>query len=196
MDRRMALRQLTAAGVGITLLQACSFGEERFPMALNNLNVTVDQEELLAVIVETIIPEGEVPGARSLEADKFVWVMADDCLEASQQERFMKGLKGFDELVKALGGKSFESIPEPERATMLATVDESEFSGVPVDEEGNAAFSPEDVKFFLGQVKWWTITGYMQSRYIMTEEMPYALVPGSFSGCKTIEPIQPVNINA
>ncbi len=187
---------MAAAGAGITLLQACSLGEERVPIALNNLNVTTGEEDLLADIVGAIIPEGELPGARSLEADKFVWVMADDCLGPDDQDKFMKGLRGFDHLVTALGDRSFGKIEEKDRPVMLAQIAEVEITDIPSDAEGNLLFSPEEVRYFLGQAKWWTITGYMQSRYIMTEQMPYSLVPGSFSGCLSIDPGKPVNINA
>lgn len=187
---------MAVTGIGITMLQACKFGEERLPIALNNLEVTVEQEDLLKQIVGAIIPEGEVPGALSLEADKFVWVMADDCLLPNDQDRFMLGISGFRDYVSQLGETPFEDMQENERSLMLGKVMETEVTDIPEGSDGKPLFGPEHVKFFLGLTKQWTITGYMQSQYIMTEKMPYSLVPGSYSGCLTIDPNEPVNVNA
>lgn len=196
MDRRTALKSMVAAGAGITILQACNLGEERVPIALNNLKVTTGEEDLLRNITGAIIPEGEIPGAVSLEADKFVWVMTDDCMTPEDQERFMRGLRGFDPFMEALTEKKFEDIPAEERSLRLTELMESELAEPPVDDEGRPVFSPDDVKFFVARTKGWTVQGYMQSEYMMTEKMPYALVPGSFRGCMDIDPSEPVNINA
>ncbi len=199
MDRRTALKQLTAAGVGITMLQACNFGEERVPIAFNNLNVSVPQEDRLKAIVDAIIPGGEeggIPGALALEADKFVWVMADDCLSADDQDSFMNGISGFDAMVRETSGAEFDEMSPEDRATALAGLMSSEIVDVPKDGEGIDLFSPDDVKKFVGITKGWTMQGYMQSEHIMTEEMPYQLVPQFFHGCVEIDPSKKININA
>lgn len=195
MDRRTALKQLAVTGAGITMLQACNFGEERLPIALNNLQVTVSQEDLLKSIVTAIIPEGELPGALSLEADKFVWVMADDCMSSEDQQTFMNGVKGFDSMVRVLTEREFSEIPEEERADTLQKVMDAEGLDIPVDGDGNPSFVADDVKRFLGRTKQWTISGYMQSEYIMTEIMPYDLVPTKFQGCIDVDTTKRVNIN-
>ncbi len=186
---------MAVAGAGITMLQACNFGEERLPIALNNLQVTLPQEDLLKQVVSAIIPEGELPGALSLEADKFVWVMADDCMSQEDQSIFMNGIKGFNPFVRALTEKEFSDIPEEERPGVLQRVMDAEITDVPEDGDGNPRFVVDDVKRFLGRTKQWTMTGYMQSEYIMSEIMPYSLVPTFFKGCVDVDPSKRVNIN-
>ena len=51
-----------------------------------------------------------------------------------------------------------------------------------------------DIQYFLNTTKRYTVQGFLQSQYVMTELMPYALVPGSHSFCETIDPTKRVNI--
>lgn len=195
MKRRQALINLTLAGAGITLLKACNFGEERVPIALDNLKVTTDQEDLLKRIAGVIIPEGEFPGAISLEADKYVWVMADDCLPEEEQQRFMNGLRGFTSAADVVTGKSFEDLEGEEAASALQEIMTADPQQINLPDEAENGANFEDVKYFLGRTKQWTLFGYMQSEYIMKEVMPYALVPGFYHGCVNIDPNKRVNIN-
>src|SRR5690606_41927465 len=54
-------------------------------IALNHLQVNGEEEDLLALIAETIIPETDTPGARTVGAHHFTLVMVDDCLPKDQQ---------------------------------------------------------------------------------------------------------------
>jgi len=195
MDRRTALRNIALTTGSITLLARCGFGEERLPIALNNLNVSVEQEDLLKEIVGVIIPETDIPGAASLEVHNFVWVMADDCMEKADQNRFMKGLSQFNTLLKHDRDTDFESTEAPEKAGLLEYVMNLDDSyEVPVDGEGNPEFDPESVKYALSRIKGFTIQGFMQSKYVMENEMPYRLVPGPAKGCVDVDPEKRVNI--
>ncbi len=195
MDRRTALRNIALTTGGITLLARCGFGEERVPIALNNLNVTVEQEDLLREIAGVIIPETEIPGAETLEVHNFIWVMADDCMEKEDQERFMKGLSHFNPLLSHDRDTDFTSIEPADRAGVLTYIMELDESyEVPADEEGNPEFDPEAVKYALGRIKGFTIQGFMQSQYVMENEMPYRIVPGPAKGCVDVDPEKRVNI--
>ena len=195
MDRRTALRNMAMATGGITLLARCGFGEDRLPRALNNLNVTIEDEDLLKSIVSAILPETELPGAASLQIQDFVWVMADDCMEKPEQDMFMKGIRDFNLLLKHDRDTEFGKIKPEEQAAVLQYISElDEAYAVPADDEGNPEFDLPSVKYFLGRVKGFTIQGFMQSEYIMTEVMPYLLVPGQAKGCVDVDPSKRVNI--
>ncbi len=66
MDRRKALVNLGILTGGMVLLPSCEFSKEKISFALNNLQVTESQESLLKDIVSFLIPEGDLPGAGSL----------------------------------------------------------------------------------------------------------------------------------
>jgi hypothetical protein len=164
MDRRKALKQLSLLSGGLILLPSCDFSKEEITRAMNNLEVTPTQESLLSDLVDFIIPETNIPGGQSLELDKFVWVMVDDCLPKKQQEVFLKGLSTFEKV-------GFSSIKTETPAT------------------GEVLYLIETTKSF-------ATLGFMQSEFVMTELMPYALVPGKPPVCRTIDPNDQININA
>ncbi|MCA6074827.1 gluconate 2-dehydrogenase subunit 3 family protein [Fulvivirga sedimenti] len=196
MDRRTAIRNIALATGSVTLLTRCGFGEERLPIALNNLKVSVEQEDLLKEIVSVIIPQTDLPGAESLEVHNFVWVMADDCMDVKDQDRFMNGIGGVNKLLKHTRGQSFSEIEPAVRSEVLTEIVSFPADyAVPEDREGNPEFNLADIQYFVGQTKRFTIEGFMDSEYIMTEVMPYKLVPGPASGCLKVDPAKRININ-
>jgi hypothetical protein len=114
----------------------------------------------------------------------FVWVMIDDCSTKETQESFLNGLAQFDMKVLELSKKYFVNLKENDRANMLKNLIKS-----------RQAHS--DIQNFLNTTKRIAISGYMNSEYIMTQQMPYKLVPGagSYVPCKTINPTEKININ-
>lgn len=187
MDRRKALINLGILTGGITLFPSCNFSKEKVSIALHNLEVTEHQAALVKEIVSVLIPEGELPGAISLRVDEFVWVMVDELLDSTQQQYFLKGLNSFDDEAKFISGKSFDSIDSNKRAVVLKDlVTGSKESG----SDRNKAVST-----FIDNLKAMTIFGYMNSEFIMTEVMPYSLVPGKYGTCETIDTTKSININ-
>jgi len=187
MDRRKALRNLGILTGGMVLLPSCDFSKEKISFALNNLQVTETQESLLKDIVSTLIPEGDLPGAGSLQVHDFVWVMVDDCMDKETQAVYLRGLNEFDSHVKKITQKTFVSNNNEERELVLKSIAED-----PTDESAKVN---TDVKTFFNTTKQLTIFGYMRSEYIMTEVMPYTLIPGSYGPCETIDNTKRLNVN-
>lgn len=188
MDRRKALRNLGILTSGMVLLPSCDFSEEKISLVLNKLSITASQEELMKELVATILPEGEIPGARTLLVHDFVWVMVDDCLEMTIQESYLKGLSNFEADFKELEGKSFLSSTQEDRVNALASI---------VSSKENASEKINtDLISFIEITKRFAVLGYMQSEYMMTEVMPYPLIPGTFGTCETIDNDKRININA
>ena len=177
MNRRAALKQAALIAGGIAWLPSCNFGPERVAVALNNLQIDLDHQDLLARVAETIIPSGEVPGAEKLDLYRFVLVMVDDCLPPEDQQAFVSGLQKIVPFVEEHFGTSFpekEQSKNEEVLAQLMALDESKSETMP---------GLEDVQSFLGLTKGYTIQGFMNSKYIMTEKFPYKLVPGEFQAC-------------
>jgi hypothetical protein len=191
MNRRKALKNLGLITGGILLLPSCNFSDEKVSIILNKLQITVKEEKLLQEIVATIIPEGEIPGARSLEVPNFVWVMIDDMLSNKKQKSFMNGLKMFDPMVKEQKKSSFIDLSENDRLSILKDILEG---NIKEDKPENKK-DMKDIRNFIKAAKYYATWGYTQSEYIMTEIMPYQLVPGIYGSCETIETNKRVNIN-
>ena len=55
---------------------------------------------------------------------------------------------------------------------------------------------PKEVSYFIETTKSFVTQGFMQSEFVMTEVMPYALVPGKPPVCMEIDPNGQINIYA
>ena len=191
MNRRKALKNIGLITGGIFLLPSCDFSNEKVSIILNKLQITVEEETILKEIVASIIPEGEIPGARSLKVHNFVWVMIDDILPEKKQRSLMNGLKLFDNKVKEVNENSFIDLSENDRLAVLNDI----LDGNIKEDKPENKKDLKDIRNFVKAAKYYTTWGYMQSEYIMTEIMPYQLIPGSYGSCETIETNKRVNIN-
>lgn len=182
MDRRSAIKRLSILGGGILLVPSCRFSSERVSVALDNLNITSRQEQLLADIAETMIPATDTPGAESLNVHHFVLVMIDDCRDRSDQQLFMEGMERIDPIANQYFGTSFSRSAPTQRGQLLSGVleENEEFKDRIGDEFGR-------FREFLLLVKRYTVQGYLESQYVMTEIFPYVMAPGYFDGCAPVE---------
>ena len=191
MNRRIALKQLGILTGGMVLLPSCNFSQEKISLAHNKLQITVKQEVLLQDIVSAFIPEGEIPGARSLEVYNFVWVMVGDCMEKERQISFLRGLNLFDAAVEEIEGEPFSELNEKKQISVLRQLVEIDV----LKEKDAPGKNTEDIQNFINTSKYYTVWGFMQSKYIMTEIMPYQLVPGTYGNCETIDKNKRINVN-
>ena len=182
MDRRSALKQMAIAAGGMALLPSCNFGPERVAVALDNLQLDLNQQDLLARICEIMIPSSEdSPGAESLDLYRFVLVMVDDCHASEEQNIFANGLKQVEALASEQLDKSFSRDDQAANEVLLGELMNLE--------EVSEAVQPtlQDVQAFLALTKRYTVQGYMSSEYVMTEKFPYKLVPGPYQACVSTE---------
>ena len=186
MDRRKALKHIGLLSGGMVLLPSCDLSKENVSRVMNKLKVTESQEALLAELVDTIIPESEIPGAKSLKVADFVWVMVDDCLDESIQEPFLSGLDQFKSRFREINGTGFDNASQDDRAMGLKTLLNQPSSTDPDD----------PVAAMIEIAKSFTILGFNKSEYIMTEVMPYTLIPGKNPECRNLDPNEKINTNA
>lgn len=184
MNRRVALKNLGILTGGIVLLPSCDFSQEKVAFTLNAFQVTDEQVKLVQAIVDTLLPKGEIPGALELQVDAFVWVMLKDCIPEKGQNEFLSGLKKLEENSKKNTGYFFHELKASEKEIYLRKV---------LDETSK---ENDEERRFLNITKNMTILGFMQSEYILTKEMPYTLIPGSYGLCETIDNSKRVNVNA
>ncbi len=192
MNRRNAIKNLGLFTGGMIFLPSCNFSDEKVSIVLNKLQITIEQEKLVETMISTLIPEGDIPGAKSLKVSNFVWVMVDDCLETKKQNSFINGINLFDSKVKNNHNKTFDKLSTDERELVL-----NEMLALNANSDNKTgAEEIRDIKNFIDTSKYYTIWGYKQSEYMMTEIMPYKLVPGSYGLCETIDKTKKINVNA
>ena len=169
MERRLVIKQILIMAGGLALLPSCLRDAGKSSVLLKNLDISLDQENLLAEIAETIIPKTSTPGAKELNIHLFVLKMLDDCYEPEEQERFVKGLEALKDKTQDLYGKSFMDLTVPERQELLVAIEN--------DKEASA-----ELASFYKIMKGKTIQGYLNSQYVMTNLIKWELVPGRYNG--------------
>ncbi|SMO73409.1 Gluconate 2-dehydrogenase subunit 3 [Fodinibius sediminis] len=169
-------------GGGLLLAPSCTVSEERVSIALNNLNVTGRQEQLLSEVTETFIPTTDTPGAQALNIHHFVLVMVDDCRNEQDQKAFVGGLDQIEQAAKDRYEASFSSCTASQKEEVIAGLmgDQSEMQSATDN-------TYQQARQCLSMTKRYTIQGFLQSEYVMTNELPYQLVPGHFNGCVPLE---------
>lgn len=153
MKRRTAIKQLFILAGGIVIATSCTGDRQKSSIALSKVDFSKEDEELLADLVEAIIPETDSSGAKSLNLHLFVMKMVDDCHSPKDQKSFLEGLK----MAKELKGKAVSEI-------------QTYFSTLPKEDT------------FFAILKNRTIMGYQNSEYVMKNKVIYELVPGRYDG--------------
>ena len=176
MKRRTVFKHLAAATAAAWILPSCVSDPKKVSVALNHLKVTGDEEELLGNIADVMIPGTETPGARGVQAHLFALIMVDDCLAREEQEKYLKGMRSFPDVVRTLTGKSFSAASPAERLQILSAIEEHQ------DELS------EETKTFYGRTRSYIVQGYLSSKHFLTEVKPYELVPGpDYKGCIPVD---------
>lgn len=183
MDRRVALKSLALLAGG-TAMASCGWRASETKLPLRNLSVTTDQETLLIDVMDTLIPKSEIPGAKELKVHQFVLKMVDDCYPKVTQERFQKGLDAFDKWAKDTSGKSFEKNSPEEKMILLSQLEQLKPAT-----DGEQGLPVRD--FYL-ITRSHTIQGFLSSEYIMTNVLPYTMIPGRFDGCIEIKDLSDI----
>ena len=158
------------------LLPSCLSDPKKVSIALSNLDISGDEEELLAAIAETMIPETDKPGAKTTSAHLFTLVMVDDCVDMETRNKYLKGMRTFDETCRNINGETFLRSTSEERLELLKAV------------EKDIENLDENTHTFYHTTRRYIIHGYISSSYYLTEVKPYQLVPGpNFKGCVPVE---------
>jgi len=95
--------------------------------------------------------------------------MVDDCTKKKDQEIFIKGMGEFDSVPKKMFNKTFAGCSKKEKEDVLKSF-----------EKKDNGYSKE-LQAFYQTVKGLTVFGYTESKYFMTKEIVYELVPGRYN---------------
>jgi hypothetical protein len=173
MNRRLAVRHLTLVAGAAALLPSClsqSHDEQPASYPLKHLALSAGQEHLLAEVCETLIPRTTTPGAKDLSLHLYVLKMLDDCTPPKDQQTFVTGLGQLDAAATKQLGQSFGASTAAQRTALLQRLDQQP-----------AQFAPALGAFYRA-VRQLAIDGYMGSKYFMTKQVVYELVPGRYDG--------------
>jgi hypothetical protein len=172
MNRRTAVRNLAFITGAAVVLPSCfheAQKEAKASIPLKHVEVTASQEKLLAEVCETIIPKTDTPGAKELGIPVYVLRMVDDCCEEKDQKAFMAGLKQLDKDAQKQYNQSFAACTPQQKLAMLQAIEQQKDATT-------------DLASFYKTAKRLTVSGYTKSKYFLTKEVVYELVPSRYNG--------------
>ncbi len=175
MRRRTVLKNLFLLTAGALVVPSCSYDTSEASIPLRNIKLSGEDEKRLAEVSETLIPKTAIPGAKDVYAHLFALRMIDDCYDKEQQQQFMDGLKGLDNLAKKKFDASFVKSTPAQREALLTEL-----------EGGKGGDQFYD---FYQMAKALTIQGYLQSKYVLTNITKYELVPGRYNGFAPVKTV-------
>ncbi len=171
MQRRTALKNVAATMGALVALPAWANGWNSQQIQKATL-LNPAEDNLLAEVVETIIPTTDTPGSKELGVHRFVEKMVADCYDSKAQESFKIGSAALDTMSQQIFKKPFVVGTPKQRIYIL---------------EGTELSDDPAKKTFFGMVKSLTIQGYMSSEYVMTNLTHYEMIPGRFHGCVPVK---------
>ncbi|UOE46761.1 gluconate 2-dehydrogenase subunit 3 family protein [Mucilaginibacter sp. SMC90] len=192
MDRRTVIKNLALIVGGAALLPACSQNKAKSKVALKNIDITADQEQLIGDVAETFIPKTTTQGAKDLQLHLFVLKMLDDCYKKEDQQAFITGMGHFTDQSQKIYSKTFNQLDTKTREVFLLDIEkegkaEEEAAKKNIQQKNTAPAAPPagkyspELKRFYSIVKRQTINGYTNSKYFMTNIVVYELVPGRYN---------------
>ena len=135
--------------------------------------LTPEQAKTIDAIAETILPETDTLGAKSLHLTEFIDLMLKDVFSGYEQLQFPKGLAKLEEECQFFTGSNFLNASPEEREKFLVL---HEKKGLEIQQETGE-------KPFISKVKELVLVGYFTSEYAITELMNYNPIPQKFEGC-------------
>lgn len=175
MNRREALEQtswiLKTAIFTPTILSVLQGCKEKEFNARNLLVLNKDQDALVKIIADTIIPKTQTPGASDVNVNQFFDLLLNDVFEKEVTQQFLEGLAQFDEDCRSKNGKNFIELSDTERFSYLDKL----------DREVMGKEYAETVPFYY-TFKHLTTLIYFSTEEGVKQNLNYIPIPGPYQG--------------
>jgi hypothetical protein len=132
-----------------------------------------DQGVLVTQVAEIIIPKTDTPGAKDVGVPGFIDQIVSECFPKEDQDKFLNGLKAFDDEAKKEYGDPFINLDAEQQSAFVKKVHDA---AVNTDENG----APRP---FILTLKELTMLGFFTSEPGATQVLQYSPVPGAYKGC-------------
>lgn len=208
-DRRKAL-QLFIGSIGalpslasLSLAQQTAFAEQ-LHTAFNTRNgayvpgaLGAHQFEVMARIVDLILPATGTPGAWEVGVHEFIDLLLAHSMLERERKALIEGLAAVDEKCRALHGSSFLELNDAQQIAVLQVLDASANTHRalrtygPAQAAAGAARPPpaSHAVQAVATLKQLTLHGYFNSEAVMRKILHTPVIPGRFEGCVPIQSI-------
>ncbi|MEO5979484.1 MAG: gluconate 2-dehydrogenase subunit 3 family protein [Chryseolinea sp.] len=180
MDRREALKR-TAWIMGGTLSAPAIAGILNGCKAKQTIDwkpafLSQDQAILVGQVVDIIIPKTDTPGAKEVGVPGFIDLMLKDVYSKEDSDRYIAGLKEFDDAAKKEMGDPFIELDATKQAEFVKKMHDA---AVTAEKETK----PAPKRPFILTTKELTMLGFFTSEPGASQVLQYQAVPGSYKGC-------------
>ncbi|MBK7873210.1 MAG: gluconate 2-dehydrogenase subunit 3 family protein [Saprospiraceae bacterium] len=127
------------------------------------------QEEIIAALVDMIIPKTSTPGALDAGVPAFMLQSLDEVVPPKRKEDFFRMLEQFSSNCITKYGQPFNALSESDKKVYLTEL------------------MLQKDPFFL-EIRRWTLTGYFTSQEGMTQSLHYKPMPGKYEACIDVTP--------
>ncbi len=195
MDRREAIRRtsmIMGSALSASAIAAVMSGCQAKPVAPDWTPkfLTVDQGDLVAHLVERIIPATDTPGARAVGVHHFIDVYLKNCASEEEQTLFMEGLSDVEDRAQEMFDKNFSQL-EPGQMDEILSVMATDGPEKSADDqaselanEGEAVQGKRvDPHQFFNGLRQLTILGFFTSEVGATQVLIMDPIPGEYLGC-------------
>jgi gluconate 2-dehydrogenase gamma chain len=134
-----------------------------------------EQNELVTMIAEMIIPETDTPGATAVHVNEFLDFLLAEWSSDEDRSRFLAGLDAIDHETRATYGKRFVELAEADRVVTLGSLDAMRDAH---DGAGRA----------FGELKRLTVYAYFTAEPIQKNVLKTVMWPGRYDGCVSVAP--------
>jgi gluconate 2-dehydrogenase gamma chain len=184
MNRRQVLQRVAylmggaiSAPAVLGLLNGCSPKQEA--STWQPVFFSKEQGAIVAEVADIIIPRTTTPGAKDVGVPGFIDTMLKDVYEQDDRDRYLAGLKEFDDAARKAHGKPFVELTKAQQTEQV-----QKFNDDAVATELAYDPRPKDLKRpFILMTRELTLLGFFCSKAGATEVLQYVAVPGGYQPC-------------
>jgi gluconate 2-dehydrogenase gamma chain len=180
MDRREAIKRtawimggIVSAPAVMGVLNGCT---AKPTLDWKPVFLSDSQAGVISQVAEIIIPKTNTPGAKDTGVPGFIDLMLKDVYAKEDQDRFLDGLKSFDDEAKKTYDDAFMDLDEQQQKEFVMKKHEEAINAEKNDK------APEKRPFIL-MMKELTMLGFFTSEVGATQVLQYDPVPGAYKGC-------------
>ena len=184
MNRRELLQRVAylmggaiSAPAVLGVLNGCSAKKEE--ATWQPVFLSKEQGALVAEVAEIMIPRTDTPGAKEAGVPAFIDVILKDAYEEEDRQRYVSGLKAFDDAAHTAHGKGFVELPKSQQVELVRKFHDEAVATELADEKRQ----PYLRRPFVLMTKELTLLGFFTSEPGATQVLQYAAVPGAFQAC-------------
>jgi hypothetical protein len=216
MDRREAIRRVTAVLGGMTLvggnalLTACERRDRT--AAATDTAFSEDEIAFLDEVAETILPETSTPGAKAANTGAFMALMVTDSYHEDERRIFREGMGSIDEACREANGVGFMEASPEQRLALLRVIDQEQKTysdriaeqqhqrsmaflsdqrqdaSVEGDSGAAEAVTADAPAHYFRMMKELALLGYFTSEIGCKQAQRYLEAPGRYDPCVPYEP--------